>query len=89
MHREDLSLTEGEKRAFIDSFSMTYPHEDRCRVFYYAVTSGNEAIFTSKFMQNKLQKLCEGIREAYGLEKKDAAYVWEQYLTQEMDYSYT
>lgn len=87
--REDLSLTEGEKRAFIDSFSMTYPHEDRCRIFYYAITEGNEEVFASAIMQNKLQKLCEGIREAYGLEKKEDVYSWEQYLKQEMDFSYT
>ena len=87
--REDLSLTQGEERAFIDSLSMTYPHEDRCRVFYYAITQGNEEIFASPIMQNKLQKLCEGIREAYGLEQKEESFPWEQYLTQEMDFSYT
>ena len=87
--REDLSLTEGKNRAFIDAFSMTYPHEDRCRIFYYAITEGNEEVFAAPIMQNKLQKLCEGIREAYGLEKKEDKYPWEQYLTQEMDFSYT
>ena len=87
--REDLSLTEGKDRAFIDSFSMTYPHEDRCRIFYYAITEGNEEVFASPVMQSKLKKLCEGIREAYGLEKKEDTYPWEQYLTQEMDFSYT
>ena len=71
---------EGENRAFIDTYSMSYPKEDRARIMEYAMTPGNEDLFRSETMQKKLLALCQGIREAYGLEKSPEAYLWEQYL---------
>lgn len=71
---------EGENRAFIDAYSMCYPREDRARIMEYACTEGNAHYFQSEIMQNKLRTLCEGIREAFGLENYTEPLIWEQYL---------
>lgn len=70
----------GQHRSFIDHYSMTYPKEDRARIFEYAMLSGKAEVFTSDIMQEKLQAICTGIREAYGLEKYEGTLLWEQYL---------
>lgn len=67
-------------RAFVDTYSMSYPKEDRARIMEYAMLPGNTALFQSPIMQRKLQTLCEGIREAYGLKKSPDRFLWEQYL---------
>ncbi len=69
-----------ENRAFIDTYSMSYPKEDRARIMEYAMLPGNQALFQSSIMQKKLQTLCEGIREAYRLEDSPETLLWEQYL---------
>ena len=40
----------------------------------------NAGVFASETMQKKLRRMCEGIREAYGLEKVKEIFPWEQYL---------
>ena len=85
--RTDTSLLEGEKRAFIDWYSMTYAKEDRARIFEYAIVEGNEAYFTSEVMQNKLQQICIGIREAFQWKKDSRTFVWEQYLDGPLKYN--
>ncbi len=70
----------GEKRAFIDSYSMTAPKEDRARVFEYAMLPGNADVFACDALQTKLSATCQAIREAYGLEKAAEVFPWEQYL---------
>ena len=67
-------------RAFIDTYSMSFPKEDRARIFEYAMTPGNESLFQSDIMQAKLSTLCQGIREAYDLEDSEETFLWEQYL---------
>jgi hypothetical protein len=42
----------------------------------------NSAMFQSETMQNKLNMLCRGIRDAWRLEDKKDIYPWEQYLTE-------
>ncbi len=69
----------GKSRAFVDAYSMTYPKEDRARVFEYAMLPGNADVFRSETMQTKLTALCQAIRQAYGL-KKAETLPWEQYL---------
>lgn len=69
-----------EYRAFVDSYSMSFPKEDRARIMEYAMLPGNEALFEAPAIQAKLSALCEGIREAYGLEKAEETFLWEQYL---------
>lgn len=84
---QSLSYLEGENRAFIDEIAMTYPHEDRCRVFLYAMQEDSASYFETDTMQLKLRTLCEGIREAFGLEKTKDILPWERYLKLEMDFS--
>jgi len=86
MYREDSVYLEWENRAFIDSYSMTYPHEDRARVMEYAMMPENEAFFSSPVMQAKLRQLCLGLREAFGWEKSPEVFPWEQYLQEPLAY---
>ena len=78
-HADSKYLT-NEDRAFADAYAMTFPHEDRARMFVYAMTDGNKNVFSTTRMQNKLKRLCQGIREAYDYEKNGKTYTWEQYL---------
>lgn len=71
---------EGETRVFADEIAVTYPHEDRCKIFYHAMLPDNAQMFASPAMKAKLLRVCTGIREAYNLEKKTESYAWEQYL---------
>ena len=77
---------EGDTKAFTDALAMSYIHEDRCRVFYNAMLSSNADMFSSPTMQAKLERLCMGIREAYGLQKNEKTYAWEQYLETSLAY---
>ena len=77
--RDDTYVT-GENRYFTDKRAMAFPTEDRARVFYYAILPGNEEMFQSPALQEKLIMVCEGIREAYGLKKYESILPWEQYL---------
>lgn len=78
--REDYDYLEDETRAFIDMYSMSYPKEDRARIFEYAMMEGNESYFQSDIMQAKLKILCSGIRKAFGLKNYTEPLLWEQYL---------
>ena len=71
---------EKETRAFVDTYSMSFPREDRARIFEYAMLDGMEHLFAPKTMQRKLLAVCQGIREAYGLEDSPETFPWEQYL---------
>jgi len=84
--RTDLQYLEGEDMAFIDKLSMSFAHEDRSRIFAAAMLEGNKDIFKHEIMQAKLRLLCEGIREAYKLEKSVDTYPWEQYLEKSLAY---
>lgn len=77
----------GEEQAFTDAVAMAYPHEDRCRIFYHAMQPENGEMFTAPVMQEKLLRVCTGIREAYDLEKKTDTYPWEQYLQTPIAYA--
>ena len=68
------------KEFFIDTYSMSFPKEDRARLFEYAMTAGHEELFRSLNLQAKLKQLCLGIREGFGLESSAETYPWEQYL---------
>ncbi|MCI7640025.1 MAG: hypothetical protein MSS60_09410 [Clostridiales bacterium] len=69
-----------DKRSFIDTYSMSFPKEDRARIMECAMCDGNENLFRSSTMQTKLRCLSRAIREAYGLTKSTEAFRWEQYL---------
>lgn len=78
---------EGEERAFVDTYSMSFPKEDRARIMENAMLPANKALFQSEIMQSKLLKLCEGIRQAYGLRKSQDTFLWEQYLQTSLAYT--
>lgn len=77
----------GENQAFIDTYSMSFPKEDRARIMEYAMLPGNQELFRSEILQKKLLTLCQGIREAYGLKKSEEVFVWEQYLEKSLAYN--
>lgn len=81
LDRQDTQYLEAGKRYFIDMFSMSYAKEDRTTVFEYACMPGNEEIFAEPILQGKIQQICIGIREAFGLTNADITLLWEQYLT--------
>lgn len=82
--REDYQYLEGDSRAFIDMYSMSFPKEDRARVMEYAMMPDNEAYFESEIMQAKLKMICKGIRAAFGLKKYTEPLIWEQYLKESL-----
>lgn len=67
------ALLTGPDRVFIDNYAMTFPAEDRARIFECACTSGNEEDFVSPILQAKLQRICTGIRQAFDLEDAPGA----------------
>ena len=75
-------LLDGDSRAFADETSMLTATEDRSRLFFQAVLPENEQMFQTETMQKKLNHLCRAIRDAYSLENKPEAYLWEQYLNE-------
>ena len=78
--RTDTTYIEGTKPYFIDLFSMSFAKEDRATIFEYACAPGNEEYFKSAVLQEKLRRISNGIREAYGLKKVETKFLWEQYL---------
>jgi len=84
--QDAIQWTQGATRAFIDTYSMTYPKEDRARIMEYAMMDGNEAYFESEAMQKKLRQLCLGIREAFDLKKSVEVFRWEQYLNKPLNH---
>ena len=74
------SYLSGSSRSFVDLYSMTYPKEDRARIFEAAMLPGNAELFAAENLQGKLTALCEGIRQAYRLRKVPDPFPWEQYL---------
>ena len=86
-NRDGSAYLQDHNRAFIDTYSMSFPKEDRARIMEYAMTEGNEAFFRSSTMQAKLKLLCEGIRRAFGLRKSPETFLWEQYLNTSLAYT--
>ena len=76
----------GEDPAFLEERAMYFPTNDRSSVFCYAMSPKGADVFASETMQAKLVSLCKGIREAYGLEKSEQTYPWEQYLAESLVY---
>ncbi len=85
MEFPDTWLT-GENKAFMDSYAMTFPKEDRSRIFEAAMLPGNKEAFRPWILQRKLKTICQGIREAYGLMESTESYPWEQYLDASLAY---
>lgn len=68
--------------SFVDDYAMVTAREDRAQTFMYAMLSGQEARFASDDTLDKLELLCEAIREAYDYDDDDETLTlpWEQYL---------
>lgn len=75
-----------EDRAFVDTYSMSFPAEDRARIMEFAMNDNNDYLFQSPIMQAKLKRLCLAIRDAFGLTKVETAFRWEQYLEYSLAY---
>lgn len=86
LNRQDDDLLTGDKRAFVDSFSMSYPVEDRAAIFQCAMSSDGAEVFSSKTMQQKLETLCIAIRNACGWKKSEEVFLWEMHLEQSIAY---
>lgn len=65
---------------FVDVKAMSFPTEDRARVFMAAMLPDNAELFQKDTLQDKLERLCKGIREAYNSEDDTTVFPWEQYL---------
>lgn len=78
--RDDSKYLTPGSEAFIDTYSMSFPKEDRARILEYAMTAGHEELFQSSILQSKLKQICIGIREGFGLTDSAERYLWEQYL---------
>lgn len=78
LNRTENAYLHGAYRAFVSTFSMSYALEDRATILEYACMPGQEAVFASATMQQKLKTVCTGIRQAFDLE--DGEQFWEQYL---------
>ena len=79
-YRDGEEYLQPETRSFIDSYSMSFPTEDRARIMEYAMTPYHDLLFATPVMQKKLRTLSEGIREAFQLQEPVGSYLWEQYL---------
>ena len=78
------SWLDADIRCFVDRYAMSFPKEDRARLFEYAMVPGSETLFAASPLQYKLKTLCQSIREAYGLKEYPEALPWEQYLLQSL-----
>lgn len=78
------SWLDADIRCFVDQYAMSFPKEDRARLFEYAMVPGSEALFAASPLQYKLKTLCQSIREAYGLREYPEHLPWEQYLLQSL-----
>lgn len=81
LQRNDVeALLEGSDQAFTDLVAMSFPTEDRSRIFANALLENNAQMFDSSTMQKKLRSICVAIREAYGWQDSTETFTWEQYL---------
>lgn len=82
----DKTLLEGQTRTFVDAEAAKSVTEDRSRTFWKAILPGNQAVFDSEIMQNKLRMMCSAIRDAYSMKKRTDVLPWEQYLKESIAY---
>ena len=75
---------EDDLDSFIDLESMSFPTEDRSRIFMYALLPEGKEYFQERNIQEKLEQVCEAIREAYEWERTTEVYPWEKYLEKKL-----
>ena len=79
LQRNSTAYLMDSNRYFTDMYAMSFPIEDRARILEYAMEPGSGILFQSDPMQSKLLRLCQGIRETFDLEGREA-FLWEQHL---------
>jgi len=82
----DSEFLQGDTRAFVDAYSMTFAKEDRAAILAAAMAQEDTSVFASATMQAKLKLLCRTIRDAFGWRKETAEFPWEQYLEEPLAY---
>lgn len=70
-----------ENGYFIDSYSKSYPSEDRARIFENAMC-GNYYYFGSEHLRSKLSYIARAIREVFDDSTWPAVTEWEKYAAQ-------
>lgn len=78
-HRTETYLASGSRRYFADTYSMSFPTEDRARILELAMQDDG-TVLESPNLQKKLLTICLGIRQAYNLTENDQPLLWEQHL---------
>ena len=76
---------------FVDGYSMTYPHEDRARIFENIATTAPNALpdyFKGTAMQLKAAYLCACIRESFDCITDDTVLFWESGINPEYTLEY-
>lgn len=68
--------------SMLDEWDSRNPVDDRAMIFRYAMTEGMAEYFADDDAQDKLEQLCEAIRDAFELEEYEGALLWEQYLAE-------
>ena len=82
LNHQDMTLVEGDTKAFIDLYSLSYAREDRASIFAHAMLADNQGQFASASMQAKLNYMCRAIRQALSWQEDPRVMPWEQYLAQ-------
>lgn len=76
---------------FVDGYSMTYPHEDRARIFENIATTAPDSLppyFKGSAMQLKAAYLCACIRESFDCITDDTVLFWESGISPEYNLEY-
>ena len=76
---------------FVDGYSMTYPHEDRARIFENIATTAPDALpayFKGTAMQLKAAYLCACIRDSFDCITDDTVLFWESGINPEYTLEY-
>lgn len=76
---------------FVDGYSMTFPSEDRARIFENIATTAYDALpvyFKGSAMQLKAAYLCACIRESFNCITDDTSLFWENGINPEYTLEY-
>ena len=64
----------------LDEWDSDTPVDDRAMIFRYAMSSDMAEFFEDEDNWDKLDLLCESIRDAFELDDYEGQFLWEQYL---------
>ena len=66
--------------SILDEWDSDNPVADRTQIFRYAMSADMAEFFEDEDNWDKLDQLCESIRDAFDLEDYEGVLLWEQYL---------